>query len=277
MGGVFAVARSIWDDDDFADEPFTERQAMIWLVGAAAWREKTVRINAVPVKVCRGEFCFAERFLATKWGWTKSRVHRFLNRLSDRGIVSTRTSEPGFSKNGEKSNQDRTIGRTSTKVYKLNKYNEFQVLWKPGEPTSEPAPEPSPNQVRTKEEEHLKQDKIDISKDISYLSPPLDEEHAREVIAYRKKRKQSNSKLALTRLANQLSLYERPNEGAAEMMVRGWKGFDPEWMKSIPRGTGPPAKEKHFRNVVEQHIQEVDSAEIVELRPSRQALRGPDS
>lgn len=79
-------------------------------------------------------------------------------------------------------------------------------------------------------------------------------------------------------------------EGMAEDM-RLWAGAKGEtkknwdmafsgWMrreKKNHRGPGPPAKEKHFRSVVQEHIQEVDSAEIVELRPSRQALRGPDS
>ena len=225
MSGVFAVARAIWDDGDFADEPFTEKQAMIWLVGAAAWRDTTVRINGTPVRVCRGEFCFAERFLSEKWGWTASRVHRFLKRLENRSIT-------------------RSAKRSGATVYSLIKYNDFQVIWKPSEAACEALPEASPKQVRSKEEKHLKQDKLDISKEISLLVPPLDEEHAREVIAYRRKRKQSNSKIALTRLANQLSLYARPNEGAAEMVLRGWNGFKPAWMDSSRRATGPPRDDR---------------------------------
>ena len=41
--GVFAVSREIWDDPDFADEPFTQREAWMWLIGAACWKDQKVR------------------------------------------------------------------------------------------------------------------------------------------------------------------------------------------------------------------------------------------
>jgi hypothetical protein len=83
-------------------------------------------------------------------------------------------------------------------------------------------------------------DKIQSGADapLVIMGKVLDEEHAKAVIAYRTKGKQSNSPLALTRLANQLSKFSSPNEGAAEMICRGWKGFDPEWMHG--QGRSPP-------------------------------------
>jgi hypothetical protein len=53
--GVFAVDRGIWADPDFADEPFTEREAFMWLIGEAAWKPyrkradgKLVDLRALP-------------------------------------------------------------------------------------------------------------------------------------------------------------------------------------------------------------------------------------
>jgi hypothetical protein len=89
-------------------------------------------------------------------------------------------------------------------------------------------------------EENKKENKKENGADapLVIMGKVLDEEHAKAVLAYRTKGKQSNSPLALTRLANQLSRYPKPNEGAAEMICRGWKGFDPEWMHG--QGRSPP-------------------------------------
>lgn len=110
--GVFAVSRSIWDDPDFAPQEFTEREAFMWLVGAAAWNDRSVRGSAGPVALARGEFCFSVRFLGDKWKWSKSRVDRFLDRLENRDII-------------------RASDRDSAKVYSIKNYNRYQVVGLP--------------------------------------------------------------------------------------------------------------------------------------------------
>jgi hypothetical protein len=114
-------------------------------------------------------------------------------------------------------------------------------------------------------------DKIQSGADapLVIMGKVLDEEHAKAVIAYRTKGKQSNSPLALTRLANQLSRYPKPNEGAAEMICRGWKGFDPEWMHG--QGHGPPKNGAGLKAPLQ--FKEVEPTKISndEWRKSRQA------
>lgn len=110
---VFAVARSIWTDEDFADEQFSQREAWIWLIGAAAWKDCRVRGNAERgVDLKRGEFSFATRFLADKWLWSKSRVDRFIQMIEKRGII-------------------RDTSRDGSKVYSIKNYNRFQVVGLP--------------------------------------------------------------------------------------------------------------------------------------------------
>lgn len=107
---VFAVARSVWDDPDFENEPFSEREAWMWLVSSAAWREKRCRgANGGPVALKRGEFSFSIRFLAEKWQWSKSSIDRFLNKLETRDML-------------------RDTSRDSVKVYSIKNYNRFQVV-----------------------------------------------------------------------------------------------------------------------------------------------------
>lgn len=85
--GVFAVDRGIWDDTDFADEPFSEREAFLWLVSEAAWRPTRARVGSAVIELDRGQCAFSTRFMATKWKWSESRVRRFFARLEKSSII----------------------------------------------------------------------------------------------------------------------------------------------------------------------------------------------
>jgi hypothetical protein len=122
--GVFAVDRGIWDDPDFANEPFTEREAWMWLVGAAAWEELRIRIDGHPLTLQRGEFCYAVRFLATKWSWSKSKVSRFIDSLKKRDMLRDTT---------------RDATRDATHVYLISNYNKFQRVGLPQRDTGKDA------------------------------------------------------------------------------------------------------------------------------------------
>lgn len=105
--GVFAVDRGIFTDPDFADEPFTEREAFMWLVSEAAWKDHARRGQNGRVELKRGEVCHSVRFMAAAWKWSKSRVDRFLKRAISRGMISVE-------------NRDRE------QVYCIRNYNKFQ-------------------------------------------------------------------------------------------------------------------------------------------------------
>lgn len=105
--GVFAVDRGIWSDPDFADETFTEREAWMWMISGAAWKPISVGFQGRVLPIERAEFCYSLRFLAEKFGWKKSRVERFLNRLVKRDMLSD------------------TV-RDAARIYKIKNYNRFQ-------------------------------------------------------------------------------------------------------------------------------------------------------
>lgn len=87
--GVFAIDRGVWEHPMFAREPFTEREAWMWLCGAAAWAPKRVRVGRGTFELGRGQCAFATRFLAERWRWDHSRVSRFLKRLKTDTMVHT--------------------------------------------------------------------------------------------------------------------------------------------------------------------------------------------
>lgn len=88
--GVFAVDRGIWNDPDFPSEPFTEREAFLWLVSEAAWRPTKVRVGSRTIELERGQCSFSTRFMAAKFQWSEARVRRFLKRRSDLNQLCTK-------------------------------------------------------------------------------------------------------------------------------------------------------------------------------------------
>lgn len=86
-GGVFAVARNIFEHPKFAQEPFTEREAWIWLIREAAWRKRTVRVGKKVCEVDRGQLVSTTRFMASKWQWSEAKVRRFLKSLKSDAMI----------------------------------------------------------------------------------------------------------------------------------------------------------------------------------------------
>src|ERR1700730_18181059 len=85
--GYFAVDRGFWVHPLFAREKFSEREAWIWLISAAAWEPRRARIGRASFDLDRGQLVAALRFLAEKWRWSEPRVRRFLKRLTDDAAV----------------------------------------------------------------------------------------------------------------------------------------------------------------------------------------------
>ncbi len=157
MSGVFAVARSIFDHPLFAaDEPFTEREAWIWLISEAAWMATRVRVGHALVSLDRGEVSHSIRFLADKWRWHRARVERFLKRLKTETMIGTRIED-------------------GVTVIRLCKYNEYQRVSLPGKTQSETQTETVARQSRDREEdrENIEDKKVTISS-ASADSPPVE-------------------------------------------------------------------------------------------------------
>lgn len=73
----------------FEKEPYTEREAWEWMIASAAWRPTKQKVGAKIILLQKGQLSFSVRFMAESWGWTKSRVHRFLGRLKSETMIGT--------------------------------------------------------------------------------------------------------------------------------------------------------------------------------------------
>lgn len=135
--GVFAVDRGVWEHPMFAPEPFTEREAWLWMLSAAAWSDKRVRVGKAMVDLKRGQLAFATRFLAERWKWAHSKVVRFLNRLKTDTMLSTSAT------------------REATLITICN-YDEYQFGRNATETPTGTQPDTQPERARNKEEESNK-------------------------------------------------------------------------------------------------------------------------
>ena len=79
--GTFVIDRGLFEHSAFKTEPFTEREAWIWMIGTAARSEKLRRVGAARITVQRGQLAFSIRFMAKRWQWAPATVQRFLSRL----------------------------------------------------------------------------------------------------------------------------------------------------------------------------------------------------
>lgn len=87
--GVFQVHRGVFDHPMFAPEPYTEREAWIWLLKEAAWESRRVRRKGSMIDLARGQLAHSTRFMAEEWKWSPSKVVRFLNRLKTDTMIET--------------------------------------------------------------------------------------------------------------------------------------------------------------------------------------------
>ena len=106
-GGYIKLHRKVWSHPLFGEEPFTRREAWIWILSNAAFKPRTVTFGGKTHNAARGEVVATASYLAKAWRWQKPKVQRFLRALAGEGMVEIET------------------GRDATRVRVLN-YERFQ-------------------------------------------------------------------------------------------------------------------------------------------------------
>lgn len=128
--GTFAITRQLFDHPVFRSEPYTEREAWVWMIGEAVWRPTKVRVNRAQFELKRGQFAHALRFLAGKWQWSEPRVRRFCERLKNEAMIDA-------------------LATPDATVITICNYDQYQFG---GGGSEEPSDEPATNRRRREEE-----------------------------------------------------------------------------------------------------------------------------
>ncbi|MBX9635113.1 MAG: hypothetical protein K2X44_09045, partial [Magnetospirillum sp.] len=86
--GYIRLYRGTLAHEAFVRERFTQREAWLWLIEHAAWRDGVQSAGRVSVRVRRGQLPAPVRYLAKAWQWPTGNVVRFLEHLGRREMVS---------------------------------------------------------------------------------------------------------------------------------------------------------------------------------------------
>jgi hypothetical protein len=94
--GYFAVSRGIFEHPLLqSSKAFSAREALLWLISAAAWKPKGRRNKFGTIHNKRGQISVTRRELAREWNWSKSRVDRFLVKLAADSTIILATAFNG--------------------------------------------------------------------------------------------------------------------------------------------------------------------------------------
>lgn len=89
-GGYYLMARGWMDHPAIAtNEPFTRREAWVWLIENAAFRDTRLNVFGKTINVQRGQLCRSYRDLAASWGWSLGSVQRYVTRLETDTLIDT--------------------------------------------------------------------------------------------------------------------------------------------------------------------------------------------
>ena len=90
--GYFNTPRSIFNHPLFEDEAMTKREALMWLIAAAAYEPTRVKVKSGRafeiITLQRGQLSYSLSFLMTQWNWTSvKKVRTFLEHLEREGFI----------------------------------------------------------------------------------------------------------------------------------------------------------------------------------------------
>lgn len=110
MSGWVRVSRSIFTHEMFAGDPFSRRDAWLWLIAHAAWKNTKHRVGNEVHDVPRGSLFCTLRELAREWRWGSDyKVRDFLRILEDQRMIS----------------RNSTCGKTHITICNYSDYQDF--------------------------------------------------------------------------------------------------------------------------------------------------------
>lgn len=160
--GFFAIDRELlthelWLDDE---EPFCKRCAWVDLIGLANHSDTKLMVRGKVIEAKRGEVNRSFRWLADRWGWSRTKVNNFISFLEEQGMVSHET-------------------RHGETVLTLCNYCDWQDKYLSKEPQKEPQ-ESHPRATGKPQESHEQQYKQYNNANNTTYSIPLEENNKRD-------------------------------------------------------------------------------------------------
>lgn len=128
MSGFVVMARDATEHPLLKDgERF---RAWFWMVAKACWKPTKFDVHGKIITLERGQFCCSVREMAEAWGWSKSAVDRFIQRLIDEDMVISTRAKTGTGGG--------TSSGTARSIITICNYAKYQNVPKGSGTASEP-------------------------------------------------------------------------------------------------------------------------------------------
>lgn len=134
--------RSVMETDLWQDKPFTRGQAWVDLIMLANHMDKEFLFDSTYISVERGSFITSKRKLSERWGWSITKLTKFLNELEKVEMLA----------------QNSDTKKTTLKILNYEKYQGFETILEVAEKTGKrTAKEHRKNTERTPKETNNKE------------------------------------------------------------------------------------------------------------------------
>lgn len=91
--GYFIMERGLFESPIFKDQPFSEREAWLWLKDRACYKPNIRRYKSKLITLSRGQVGTSFRQLSQTFRWGNERVNRYIQMLKDAGMITTDSSQ----------------------------------------------------------------------------------------------------------------------------------------------------------------------------------------
>ena len=89
--GWVVIYRSIMDNPLWEDKPFSRGQAWIDMILLASHKDTEFYFDGDMLPVEKGQIITSKRKLGDRWGWSNSKVNKFLNELEKVGMLTIKS------------------------------------------------------------------------------------------------------------------------------------------------------------------------------------------
>ncbi|MDM8346252.1 hypothetical protein P8H26_12710 [Pseudochrobactrum sp. sp1633] len=232
MSRWIRMQTAIFEHELFQAEPLTEREAWLWLIAHAAWKDTKHRVGIDLHDVQAGCLFVTLRQLQKEWRWKSDyRVRSFLKVLEKHEMITSKSN----------------AGKTHVTICNYSHYQEVERNDN-AEKTQTKRTKDTNTPINTSSlRSEVKAQAPAKASVQSELMKVLDQDHAKAVIEHRKALKRPLTPHAAKLLADQFAKCPDPNTAADAMIENCWQGFKPEWLQNrqhAPRRDSQPANRK---------------------------------
>jgi len=217
--GAFWVHREIEDHWLWKDKPFAKGQAWIDMILMANHQTIKIPYKEGITEIKRGEFIRSVRELANRWGWSKSKVDRFLKQLKSDSMV------------------DQKPGQAANHICIIN-YDSYQAIKNYGGTVAGQEWDSSGTVAGLNN--NVNNDNNDKNKNIYVLPEWFPDKIWKEFLSHRIALKvpvkKESYQRCITKFEKWRSSGYEPDKVLDYMIEKGWRSFNPDWIKDNNNG-----------------------------------------